>query len=168
MSKSSKSSSRASLAYAVAPGASSHGAAEPLAMQSLQHAQRVLSNRGCSTSSTSPQACASMTTRFTYSTFPSLVTIASAQDCVLNVCRQRPGRRRNSRSSARRQARLTAALSELEPDVDLPLVGNTLVSTTFVAETCLPTRTGKYRVRAYRHSVSNHAVLTASIVHLRK
>lgn len=124
-------------------------------MQSLQNAQRVLSSRDCSTSGTSPPLCVSMATRFSCSSFTGSVLTPTAPGNVQRLCHQRPGRRRSARCHAKKQAVLTVALSNLESNVDLPLVGETLVSTIFVAETCLPTRTGKYRVRAYKHSVSS-------------
>ena len=124
-------------------------------MQSLQQAQRVLSSRGCSTSGTPPHVHACITSSSSYTACSALLVLSKAGESSHSVRRQRPGRRRTARVTPGRHIRYPAALSEVEADVDLPLVGDTLVSTTFVAETTLPTRTGKYRVRAYRHSVSN-------------
>lgn len=124
-------------------------------MQSLQQAQRVLSSRGCSTSGTPPHVHAYIASSSSYTACSALLIVSKAGEPSHSIRRQRPGRRRTARATPGRRIRLPAALSEVEADVDLPLVGDTLVSTTFVAETILPTRTGKYRVRAYRHSVSN-------------
>ncbi|KAL0024065.1 hypothetical protein WJX79_002241 [Trebouxia sp. C0005] len=60
-----------------------------------------------------------------------------------------PSRRRKSK----RQSPLHAISLSVTADGNIPLPTESLVITKFVAETCLPTRTGKYRVRAYTHSI---------------
>ena len=121
-------------------------------MQTLQQVQRILSSRGCSTSGNPPHANSANSSRLACCAYPSTSCSIPAENHVDQVRRQRPGRRRWSLAS---RHPVLIAQSSIETDVDLPLVGDTLVSTRFVAETCLPTRTGKYRVRAYRHSVSS-------------
>lgn len=120
-------------------------------MQSLQHAQRVVSSVGCSTSGTAPH--------------PQLSCSARSQrhrDCLhihrhcsyLELRGTLSVRRTAPHSSNRKLSRLPTAIPCVRADVNDPSSTEPLGITKFVAETCLPTKTGKYRVRGYRHSVS--------------
>lgn len=126
-------------------------------MQSVQQAQRVLSSAGCSTSGSSAQYHTSQNGQL-------LLRSDSLTSChytcglqnhiqrkawTLQSCKV-PSRRRKSK----RQSPLHAVPLSVTADGNNPLSTESLVITKFVAETCLPTRTGKYRVRAYTHSVS--------------
>ena len=120
-------------------------------MQSLQHAQRVVSSAGCSTSGTAPQS------HFTWS-----ARSQRHRDCLHILrhcsCLEPRGthfvRRTAPDSSTHKSSRLPTAIPCVRANVSDPITTEPLGITKFVAETCLPTRTGKYRVRAYRHSVS--------------
>ena len=120
-------------------------------MQSLQHAQRVVSSAGCSTSGFAPQSHLSRSARS-----------QRHKDCLhiqrhctcLELYESQSVRRSAPDSSNRKLSKLPTAISCVRADVRDPTIAEPLGVTKFVAETCLPTRTGKYRVRAYRHSVS--------------
>lgn len=119
-------------------------------MQSPQHAQRIRSSAGCSTSGAAPQ--------------PQIPRSSRSQlqgDCLLSH-RHCPGLElhwanavytRSRDPSNRKLIRRPTAVPCVRADVNEPIATEPLSITKFVAETCLPTRTGKYRVRAYRHSV---------------
>jgi len=126
-------------------------------MQSVQQAQRVLSSAGCSTSGSSAQYHASQTGQLLLRS-DSLSTCHHSCGLQNHIQRKTctfqhhkmPSRRRKSK----RQSPLQAIPLSVTADGNIPLSTESLVITKFVAETCLPTRTGKYRVRAYTHSVS--------------
>lgn len=122
-------------------------------MEALQHAQRVISSAGCSTSGPGPASQHSRSTR------PQL-----HGDCLhihrhsLGLELRRTQGMRKVSSSSRKSHRLPTAVPCVRADVSDPIATEALGITKFVAETCLPTKTGKYRVRAYRHSVSTTTV----------
>lgn len=120
-------------------------------MQSLQHAQRVVSNAGCSTSGTAPQSHLSRSARpqrhrncLHGHRYCSCLELRGAQSV----------RRTAVDSSNHKSSRSPTTIPCVRADVSDPITTGPLGITNFVAETCLPTKTGKYRVRAYRHSVS--------------
>ncbi|KAL3159185.1 hypothetical protein ABBQ32_011168 [Trebouxia sp. C0010 RCD-2024] len=126
-------------------------------MQSLQHAQRITSSAGCSTSGTAP--------------LPHCPQSARSQvhgDCLYSHrhCAGPELHRADSvcitnRSAGRRKLpRKPTAIPCVRADVNDPIATEPLSITKFVAETCLPTRTGKYRVRAYRHSIDAGRTVT--------
>lgn len=120
----------------------------------MQSTQRILSSRDCSTSGSQPQPLVSRNSRLAFGLCAVHSGLTSCRDHADLAVQHIYSRRRASRARRGRQSAACATLSQVNGNVDLPLVGKSLVSTTYVAETCLPTRTGKYRVRAYRHSVN--------------
>lgn len=122
-----------------------------MVMRSLQHAQRVVSSAGCSTSGIAPQSHLSRSAQ-----------PQRHRDCVhvhrycscLELRGAHSVRRTTVDSSDHKSSRLSSAIPCVRADASDPITTEPLGITNFVAETCLPTRTGKYRVRAYRHSVS--------------
>ena len=131
-------------------------------MQSLQHAQRLLSSSGCSTSGSSAQPHASSCSSLQQRT--DIVTVRS-HSCRLHVQGHRSSSTfRHVKLSLRRRKSKYRSPSHAIPvtaDVNTPLQTESLIITKYVAETCLPTRTGKYRVRAYRHSVDITSLLAS-------
>ena len=126
-------------------------------MQSVQQAQRVMSSAGCSTSGSSAQYQAPQTGQLLLrsDSLSSYHHTCGLQNHIRRKTwtfqsHKMPSRRQKSNS----QSPLHAVPLSVTADGNSPLSTESLVITKFVAETCLPTRTGKYRVRAYTHSVS--------------
>ena len=127
-------------------------------MQSLQHAQRIQSSAGCSTSNSFIQAHASRSCRAQQRsdtlTSSSPVCFPTQQSsrarCQIRHVKLSSRRRKSKRHSSSQVIPFTVTA-----DVNTPLETESAIITNYVAETNLPTRTGKYRVRAYRHSVSS-------------
>lgn len=120
-------------------------------MQSMQHAQRVSSSAGCSTSGTAPQPQISRSARshlhrdcLSFHRHCPCLELRWSQSVCKTVWNLR----------TRNLSRLPTAIPCVRADANDPNATEPLSITKFVAETCLPTKTGKYRVRAYRHSVS--------------
>lgn len=116
-------------------------------MHSLQDAQRILSGASCSTSNTASQSQCKPRSQARTASLPVLKRYSGMQSHAENfLLSARPILCGNNSS------RRSASTLCVRADVSEPAIAP-LSSTKYVAETCLPTRTGKYRVRAYRHSV---------------
>lgn len=131
-------------------------------MQASPLAQRVLSGASCSTSSTPSYDLAPRSCR--------LQARAEPVHCADHSCSHHIGHKLSSRALQHtvlliRKRKLKGRLSSqaapsVTADVSSLNSAESRIVTKYVAETCLPTKTGKYRVRAYRHSIDGDTTFT--------
>ena len=124
-------------------------------MHCLQHTSRILSGAGCSTSGNLAPSHASPSPRLLLRTDPSTT---SSQCCCLqghtSTCWFQHAKSSPQRRKAKRRSPIHATPLAITADSSNSIPTESIITTVYVAETCLPTKSGKYRVRAYRHSVS--------------
>lgn len=108
------------------------------------------------------QAMASMSSLPTFHSRPSVNAVCVASQC--QVVRTLSSQALNPVQSASRQSVCMALIRDDASSVPVDSITSTSTDvsakTTFIAETLLPTRTGKYRLRGYKHTVDGGATYT--------